>query len=162
MLPTAWTQRGELLPRVGDRLMKILLPVTLILALGGATPVAPAAPVHAFMDVNTLQQYCRGSGSDPNRASDFCQGFTAGAVDQILVRQSKSPKSRWTVCLPADAKLNDLVSIVLIDMGLHPDWNDSTAAGAIEHTLSTVYPCGDGAPSQSLGLGRQSILARPS
>lgn len=101
-----------------------------------------AGPVTTgFLSVGRLIEHCLpGPGSDDGMI-DVCNGYVAGAIDQIIAEQAALPPNKRRVCLTAQATLGDVQRVVMDRLRAMPDQGDVAAAAVIQQAAVEAFPC---------------------
>lgn len=113
----------------------------LVLTLNTA-PLPPRTEVPGFVSSGQLHALCAAADDDANPAPVLCLGYLAGATDQLVARDARRPPLRRRICLPHDATIEDLRSLVLKFQTRISPLEDVAAADVIRAALEARYPCG--------------------
>lgn len=113
-----------------------------LLAFSLTAPATPRQdPITGFMSVQRLAEHCDPTENSESGMADICTGYIAGAIDQIIAKQSQSPPSKRHVCLPDTLTIDDLRVILVAHLHDIPDEADMAASRVLERIASAQFPC---------------------
>ena len=104
-----------------------------------ASPPSPA--MYNFFDAADLLGHCAARDDKAQVRHALCFGYVAGALDQLMARQSLLDAEERTVCPPAGLTLQGAV-VEILD---HASWAARSrglgASGLVQFALEESYPC---------------------
>lgn len=121
--------------------MNVVTSPLIILSLITAAPAAPPSAFSGFMNLERLMAHCAPAPNAETGMADVCMGYVAGAVDQLLSRQSALPPTKRTVCLPPNVTIGDLQRAVIAQLETTEDEPDTAAAWIVERAVVAAYSC---------------------